>query len=197
MIIETLKAYQSNLKGAQQKFLIRSNHKNLTYFKSPQKISTHQARWHQYLQQFNFKLIHFPGKSNTIADLLSRRKYFEGGVNPNEGITILPESLFARRIYLEDNPEMRRQVLHQIHDTPVGGHPGILNTWDLIKRKYSGPQLYQFVENYVKGCAKCQESKVITHETHPTLSLRYPCGTRTISICLHGSNHGSATLKPI
>ena len=32
----------------------------------------------------------------------------------------------------------------------------------MVKHQYEGPQLRQFVENYVKGCAKCQESKPIT-----------------------------------
>ena len=90
-----------------------------------------------------------------IADLLSQRKDFEGGVNPNESVTLLPESLFARKVYLEDNPETCRKILQEIHDTPVGGHPGISNTWTLINHKYKGPCLHQFVENYVKGYAKC------------------------------------------
>jgi hypothetical protein len=109
-----------------------------------------------------------------IADLLSQRQDFKGGVNPNEHVTILPDYLFARKIYLEDNPETRRQVLHQIHDSPVGGHPRISNTWSLVKRRYQGPRLHQFVENYVKGCAKCQESKVITHMKRAPL---YPFDT--------------------
>jgi Integrase zinc binding domain len=67
------------------------------------------------------------------------------------------------KIYLKDNPETWRKALHQIHDTPVGGHPGIANTWKLVKCKYIGPRLHKFVEQYVKGCTRCQESKVITH----------------------------------
>ena len=165
-IIYAVKAFRYLLLGAQEKFLIRSDHENLKYFKSPQKITPRQARWQQFLQDYNFELIHFPGKSNTIADLLSRRKDFEGGVDPNENVTLLPDHLFyhkINKIYLDNNPETRRSILHQIHDTPVGGHPGISNTWDLIKRRYEGPHLHKFVENYVKGCAKCQESKVISN----------------------------------
>ena len=82
-IIYAVKAFRYLLLGAQQKFLIQYDHENLKYFKSPQKISACQARWNEFLQDYNFELIHFPGKSNTIADLLSRRKDFEGGVNPN------------------------------------------------------------------------------------------------------------------
>src|ERR1700692_228723 len=165
-IIYAVKAFRYLLLGAQEKFLIRSDHENLKYFKSPQKITPRQARWQQFLQDYNFELIHFPGKSNTIADLLSRRKDFEGGVDPNENVTLLPDHLFTHKInkiYVDTNPETRRSILHQIHDTPVGGHPGISNTWELVKRRYEGPHLHKFVENYVKGCAKCQESKVISN----------------------------------
>jgi hypothetical protein len=162
-IINAVKAFRHLLLGAQQEFLIRTDHKNLKYFKSPQKITPRQARWNEFLQDYNFKLTHIPGKSNTIADLLSRRTDLKGGVNPNDQVTILPEHLFARKIYLENDPETRRKALFQIHDSPIGGHPGISNTWSLVKRRYEGPKLRKFVEEYVKGCAKCQESKVITH----------------------------------
>jgi hypothetical protein len=135
-IIYAVKAFRYLLLGAQEKFLIRSDHENLMYVKSPQKITTRQAQWNELLQNYNFELIHFPGKSNTIADLLSRRKDFEGGVNPNESVTLLPEhlfakakKLFARKMYLEDDSDKRRQILQQIHDAPTGGHPGISNTW--------------------------------------------------------------------
>jgi len=69
--INALKANCQLLLGTQQKFLIRTNHHNLKYFKTPQKISPRQARWHEFLQDYNFEIAHFPGKSNTIADLIS------------------------------------------------------------------------------------------------------------------------------
>ena len=96
-------------------------------------------------------------------------------MNINENVTLLPENLFVnvpvlsseyltvRKTYLKDDDETRRKVLQEVHDSPVGGHPGISNTWNLIKRRYEGPRLRQFVEAYVKGCTKCQESKPITH----------------------------------
>src|SRR5260221_363874 len=164
-IIYAVKAFRHLLLEARHPFLIRSDHKNLTYFKQAHSLSARQARWHTLLQDYQFTLEHFPGKSNTIANLLSQRKDFEGGVNSPE-IALLPPSLFESKInkvFLEDDTETCHRILHQIHDTPVGGHPGISNTWDLINRRYEGPHLHQFVEQYVKGCAKCQEAKAITH----------------------------------
>jgi hypothetical protein len=77
---------------------------------------------------------------------------------------LLPDHLFqpttARKIFLSnDSLDERRRILQQIHDTPAGGHPGIANTWELVRQHYEGPKLRDFVEEYVKGCAKCQESK--------------------------------------
>ena len=104
-IIYAVKAFRHLLLGAHHKFLIRSDHENLKYFKSPQKISAREARWHIFLQDYDFELVHFPEKSNTIADLFSRTTDFEGGVNPNLSVTLLPEKLFVRKVYLEDNPK--------------------------------------------------------------------------------------------
>jgi hypothetical protein len=53
----------------------------------------------------------------------------------------------------------------ELHDTPAAGHPRIANTWELVKQHYKGPRLRQFMEEYIKGCAKCQETKTNVHRT--------------------------------
>ena len=173
-IICALKAFRYLLLGARQKILIRTDHNNLKYFKDPRKINIRLAGWIELLADYDFELQHLPGTDNTIADILSRRADFEEGVKIDENVTILPNHLWTNHIllrraiidrlkerttYLIDNIAIRRKVLQQIHDTPVGGHPGIANTWNLVSRHYHGPRLRKFVEDYVKGCAKCQESK--------------------------------------
>jgi hypothetical protein len=143
-IIYMLKANRHLLLGTKYLILIRTDHNNLQYFKSPQKIIPRQAQWHEFLQDYHFELTHFPGRSNTIADLLSRRNDLEEGVNINENVTLLPQNLFVNvpvlpeyltvwKIYLKDDDETRCKILQEIHDSPVGGHPGISNTWNLIK----------------------------------------------------------------
>ena len=99
-------------------------------------------------------------------------------VNINDDVVMLSQNLFVNmvssinnKVFIEDNPKMRRQILQEIHDSPVGGHLRISNTWNLINHHYYGPRLCKFIKNYVKGCAKCQESKVITHLKHSPLQL--------------------------
>ena len=47
----------------------------------------------EFLQDFDYRLDHIPGHANTVADLLSRRKDLNEGVNTNTRI-LLPLSLF-------------------------------------------------------------------------------------------------------
>src|ERR1700758_4348747 len=60
--------------GAQHPIRVRTDHKNLQYFREPHKVTGRQARWIEFLQDFDYTLEHIPGMTNTVADLLSRRK---------------------------------------------------------------------------------------------------------------------------
>jgi len=57
--------------GATHAIRVRTDHKNLQYFRDPQKIIGRQARWIEFLQDFDYTLEHIPGSTNTVADLLS------------------------------------------------------------------------------------------------------------------------------
>ena len=157
-IKEATKFFKHYLLGARHQIRVHSDHDNLKYFKSTHKVTPRQARWMNHLTDYNFIIYHLPGKQNTIADLLSWRKDLGRGVN-NTQTTVLPNNLFLQTTYLPNNPQKQKQILRNIHDAPTEGHPRISNTLDLVKQKYHGPKLREYVEQYIKGCAKCQESK--------------------------------------
>jgi integrase-like protein/reverse transcriptase-like protein len=144
--------------GANHPIHVRTDHKNLQYFHQPQKITGRQARWMEFLQDFDFVLDHIPGHSNTIADLLSCHKDLNKGVDSQTRI-LLPPLLFLCKAYLADNPNKRRAILQELHSLPSAGHPGIANMWALVNRHYEGPRLRTFVEQYIRGCPYCQELK--------------------------------------
>ena len=68
------------MEGTKLKFEIWTDHKNLQYFMTSQKLNCRQARWALYLSQFNFTLKHIPGKSMGKVDGLSRRPNWQKGV---------------------------------------------------------------------------------------------------------------------
>ena len=72
-IIRGLKAWRHLLEGAQFKFEIWTDHKNLEYFMKVQKLNRKQTCWALYLYRFDFTLKHVPGTRMGKADGLSRR----------------------------------------------------------------------------------------------------------------------------
>src|SRR3979490_1402861 len=84
-------------KGAQLKFEIWTDHKNLEYFRTSKKLNRRQAQWSLYLSRFDFTLHHRPGRSMGKADALSRRSDHGLGAGDNENMTLLRPELFAIR----------------------------------------------------------------------------------------------------
>lgn len=83
---------------------------------------------------------------------------------------------FKGRTYVPQNEGLRRRIVHDHHDLPVMGHPGIFKTKELVSRDYWWPGLHSFVTNYVLGCSVCQQNKV---NTHPTVPPIHPIPTKS------------------
>ena len=69
-IICALKKWQVDLLGSP--FFIYTDHKTLENFTTQHDLSWQQARWMEFMSQFDSKIIYIKGKDNTIADALSR-----------------------------------------------------------------------------------------------------------------------------
>ena len=82
-IVRALETFRHYLEGHPIPFEIWTDHNNLAYFRTKQKLSRRQARWSLFLSQFNFTIIHKPGNMNK-ADALSRRPDHKEGM-PSEG----------------------------------------------------------------------------------------------------------------
>ena len=79
-VIRCLEAWRYFLEGSRSKFKVWTDHKNLEYFMSNQKLNCRQARWALYLLRFNFILKHISESKMGKADGLSRRLDWEVGV---------------------------------------------------------------------------------------------------------------------
>jgi len=95
-VIRCLEAWRHFLEGAKGRFEIWSDHKNLEYFMSNQKLNRRQARWALYLSRFDFILKHVPGGKMGKADGLSRRPDWEVGVEKDN-----EEQMLVKREWLE------------------------------------------------------------------------------------------------
>ncbi|GBE77221.1 Transposon Tf2-6 polyprotein [Sparassis crispa] len=97
-IIRALTEWRHYLEGSPHPVEVRSDHKNLTYFRTAQKLNRRQARWSLKLSQFDLHLIHVPGTQMIQSDALSRRNGLDDSESDNEDRVLLPNTLFVRSI---------------------------------------------------------------------------------------------------
>ena len=77
-----------------------------------------------------------------------------------------PQWFKDHQIAIPPEVELRRKIMRRHHDEPTAGHPGRDETIQAMKRRYWWPNMNQWIESYVKGCAPCQQNKNLTHQTH-------------------------------
>ena len=81
---------------------VLSDHMNLMYFKSAQKLNRRQARWALLLSEYDLKLRHVPGNQMTQADALSRRSdHYQKEDHDNENMILLSKDLFVNLLDME------------------------------------------------------------------------------------------------
>lgn len=71
-LVTALTLWRSYLLGAPRS-VAHTDHKALTFFQTQPSLTPRQARWQALLQEFNITIDYLPGKSNVVADALSRR----------------------------------------------------------------------------------------------------------------------------
>jgi len=84
------------LEGHPHKIKIWSDHQNLTFFRTAQKLTRRQARWALFTTHFDFVLYHKPEKTMQVKDPLSRRVDHEMRIDlDNMNQVLLKPEFFA------------------------------------------------------------------------------------------------------
>ncbi|KAK7940550.1 hypothetical protein WMY93_003876 [Mugilogobius chulae] len=180
-VVLALQEWRHWLEGAHQSFIIWTDHKNLSYLQSAQRLNSRQARWALFLSRFNFTLTYRPGSKNCKPDALSRL-YSPVHENSVPG-TILPHSCVVAAAHWEienavteaqrTEPDpgcgppnrlfvpstVRSQVLQWAHSTKLSCHPGIQRTMTFIKQKFWWPTMGADIREFVSACDICARSK--------------------------------------
>ena len=107
-IIRGLEAWRHLLEGAQYKFEIWTDHKNLEYFMKVQKLNRRQARWALYLSRFDFTLKHVVGSKMEKVDGLSRRADWKVGTDKDNDNQVIIKDQWICNMYevIVEGPEV-------------------------------------------------------------------------------------------
>ncbi|ESK95470.1 pro-pol protein [Moniliophthora roreri MCA 2997] len=182
-IYRALMEWHHYLMGGKFKIVILSDHKNLTYFRTAQKLNRQQARWSLFLSEFDLGLVHVPGKSITQADTLSQQSNEQDDIDSdNEDIIVLPDRLFIKGINLgmkEDIAErlglddFHKSALEQLLHQGVPPIKSALSDW-----KIEGDLL--FFQNRVYVPNDTDLRRQIVQSIHETPGVGHPGQWNTV-----------------
>jgi hypothetical protein len=217
-VIKAIQNWRAHLIWTEKPFIIETDHKNLMYWKEPKKLLGCTAWWHEKLRDYNFKIVHVPGKDNGPADALSRMHQDEEREEPRM-TSLLPPDAFLNifeagdpgtvehnmvttqqeyketmkqwektipitpstgphttewrdgegRLVVPPDDDLKRKILRQLHNHWGAGHPGRDETIRRVRQQYFWPLQKAWIDQYIKGCATCQQNKNLTHVTKTPL----------------------------
>ena len=72
-IIRCFKEWRPELEGTAMPVKVLTDHKGLKYFMTTKKLTPRQAKWAEFLSEFNFVVTYQSGKKNDKADALTRK----------------------------------------------------------------------------------------------------------------------------
>ena len=70
-IVHCLRTWKHYLLGS--KFLVKTNNSAASHILTQSKLSAKQARWKEFLAEFDMEIEYRSGRTNRVADALSRR----------------------------------------------------------------------------------------------------------------------------
>jgi len=124
------------------------------------------------LQEYDFDILYIPRKTNIPPDALSRLPGVDQGKEDNQQVTVLPAQKFKiatvaqeTKILVPPIDVVKRGIMNLMHNHPSAGHPGRDEMLRKTQEQYHWPNMKEWITNYVKGCATCQQNKIITHRT--------------------------------
>lgn len=184
-IIRALVEWRHYIQGSPFVTTIFSDHKNLTYYRNPQRLSPRQARWFLTLSEYNFELKHLPGTQMIQSDALSRRPDLCQDEDEPELVTMLPEHVFVHLIdmALQErilNSELKDEEANEALELLLTSGPTDLRHdlehWTVTEKDGKKMLFYQG-KAYVPNDLELRRDIVKKHHDSPTIGHPGEIGT--------------------
>ena len=167
-MMKALTHWRQYLGWTKKPFVIMTDHANLQYWKSLKNLNRRTARWQADLQKYDYEIWHILGKDNIPPDALSQLPGVDQGNNDNLAQTVIcPEKFKISAVTPNDliTTEMKRAIMLHVHDHPIAGHPGCDKTIRKTRAPTTWEGMNEWITEYIKGCAICQQNKIQTHKS--------------------------------
>ena len=176
-----LEEWRHWLEGAEQPFVVWTDHKNLLYIQQTKRHNARQARWSMFFNRFNYTLTYQPGSKNIKPDALSRMyDHLDSEAVPELIVSmnriVAPllwdiETVVQSALATDPSPgggplnclfvpvRVRSHVLQWAHSSKLAGHPGVQRTMEFLSRCFWWPGLNRDVQKCVAACSVCSRNK--------------------------------------
>ena len=178
-VVFALKKFHKYLWG--NEFTLYTDHKALIYIHTQKHLNNMLTNWYDTIFNYNFDVVHIPGKQNGLPDSLSR--LFHPGVDDSsEGGKVETENkeseqdtdAYNRAASIEENtiepPELeRKELLEKAH---LFGHFG---SNAIVKALHSNgvhwPNMKRDAIDLVMSCNECQKFNIAQKGFHPLKTI--------------------------
>ncbi|XP_021731525.1 uncharacterized protein LOC110698413 [Chenopodium quinoa] len=157
------------------------------------KLNARHAKWVEFLQSFNFATKYKKGKTNIVADALSRRHNLLGIMETKIlGFEVMKESykddlelkeimesckngvhgsfvivdgfLFKGNKLCVPKGAIRELLIKEAHGGGLAGHMGIQKTLEILQSHFYWPKMLANVHQVLARCSICQRAKMTFHK---------------------------------
>ncbi|XP_071924785.1 uncharacterized protein [Coffea arabica] len=189
-LVRALQTWQHYLRP--REFVLHTDHESLKHIKSQTKLSKRHARWVAFIDSFVFVIKYKVGKTNVVADALSRRytlittldtkllgfefikDLYAADLDFGEIFTTLPRvtrehySMSQGFLYYKGKLcipmcSMRLLLVREAHGGGLMGHFGVAKTLSILQEHFYWPRMKRDVERHTQRCVTCHQAKSKVH----------------------------------
>uniref|UniRef100_A0A151UHV2 Transposon Ty3-G Gag-Pol polyprotein n=1 Tax=Cajanus cajan TaxID=3821 RepID=A0A151UHV2_CAJCA len=185
-LIKALKTWEHYL--VTKDFIIHTDHESLKYLRGQGKLNKRHSKLLEYLEQSPYVIKYKKGKSNVVADALSRRytllttlssqilgfdnirELYEKDLDFQstyeqclkkafDGFYIDDGYLFKMEKVCIPKRSIRKLLIKESHEGGLMGHFGVDKTLSFIKERFYWPHMRVDVQRYCSKCIACLQAK--------------------------------------
>jgi len=156
--------------------------------KGQSKLNKRHAKWVEFIEQFPYVFKHKQGKTNVVADALSRRFtllnvfdvqylgfdqikeiykhdldfsliYQECSKGGHKDFFIHDGFLFKGKKLCVPQGSLRKSVVREAHEGGLMGHFGVAKTLDTLHEHLFWPHMRKYVHSFYEKCIACRKAK--------------------------------------
>ncbi|XP_071924863.1 uncharacterized protein [Coffea arabica] len=201
-LVRSLQTWQHYLRP--REFVLHTDHESLKHIKSQTKLSKWHARWVAFIDSFVFVIKYKVGKTNVVADALSRRytlittldakllgfefikDLYAADLDFGEIFTTLPRvtrehySMSQGFLYYKGKLcipmcSMRLLLVREAHGGGLMGHFGVAKTLSILQEHFYWPRMKRDVERHTQRTRQGHDSIYVVVDRFSKMAHFIPC----------------------